>query len=150
MQKINVSIEINAPREKVWHVMLDDKTYREWTSAFCPGSHYRGSLEKGSKIVFVGPDPETGKEMGMVSEVAENKEFEYFSIHHIGMFKDGVEDYTSEEVKKWAPAYENYSFSQVGDKATVTVDQDIQDEYKEEFTKMWLVALDKLKHMCEA
>jgi uncharacterized protein YndB with AHSA1/START domain len=34
MQKIHSSILINAPREKVWHAMLDDKPYREWTKAF--------------------------------------------------------------------------------------------------------------------
>jgi len=39
MQKLHFSIVINAPKEKVWHAMLDDKQYREWTGAFNPGSY---------------------------------------------------------------------------------------------------------------
>ncbi|MDQ5893468.1 MAG: hypothetical protein QG640_480, partial [Patescibacteria group bacterium] len=31
MQKIHFSIQINAPKEKVWDTMLGEATYREWT-----------------------------------------------------------------------------------------------------------------------
>lgn len=37
MRKLNFSIVIDAPKEKVWHAMLDDRPYREWTGAFNPG-----------------------------------------------------------------------------------------------------------------
>ena len=37
MQKLNFKIDINAPKEKVWSTMLEDKTYREWTDSFSPG-----------------------------------------------------------------------------------------------------------------
>ena len=65
MKKLHCSIEINAPVKKVWDTMLEDATYRQWTGAFNPGSFYKGSWEKGSKILFLGPDPNTGKEGGM-------------------------------------------------------------------------------------
>ena len=35
--------------------MLADDTYREWTSAFHPGSYYKGDWSEGSKILFLGP-----------------------------------------------------------------------------------------------
>ena len=54
MQKLHFSIVINAPKKKVWHAMLDDKQYREWTEAFNPGSYYKGDWSKGSKILFLG------------------------------------------------------------------------------------------------
>ncbi len=34
MEKLEFAILINAPRERVWDAMLQDGTYREWTSAF--------------------------------------------------------------------------------------------------------------------
>ncbi len=34
MSKLNFSIVIDAPKEKVWDTMLEDKTYRIWTEAF--------------------------------------------------------------------------------------------------------------------
>ena len=55
MQKLHFNIEINAPKEKVWNTMLDDKTYRIGTEPFMPGSYYKGNWDKGSKILFLGP-----------------------------------------------------------------------------------------------
>ena len=149
MQKLHFSILINAPKDKVWHAMLDDKPYREWTKAFNEGSYYKGSWEKGSKILFLGPDPKTGEEGGMVSRVAENKPYEFISIEHLGIVQNGVEDTTSEEAKKWAPAFENYTFKEKDGATEVLVDMDIDEKEAEMFSKMWPEALKKLKVIAE-
>jgi hypothetical protein len=149
MQKLHFSIIINAPKEKVWHTMLEDKTYREWTAAFNPGSYYKGDWNKGSKILFLGPDPETGIEGGMVSRIAENKPYEYISIEHLGIVKNGVEDTTSEEAKKWAPAFENYTFEEKDGATEVLVEMDIDEKAAEIFNKMWPDALQRLKAIAE-
>lgn len=149
MQKLKFSIEINAPKEKVWNTMLDDKTYRMWTTPFNEGSYYKGDWSKGSKIIFLGPDQETGKEGGMVSRIAENKLYEFISIEHLGIIKDGVEDTTSEDVKKWTPAFENYTFQEKNGTTEVLVEMDINDEYKEMFEGMWPKALQVLKEIAE-
>jgi uncharacterized protein YndB with AHSA1/START domain len=150
MQKLHFSITINAPKEKVWDTMLDDATYREWTTAFNPGSYYKGDWSKGSKILFLGPDPKTGKEGGMVSRIAEHKPYEYISIEHLGLVKDGVEDTTSEEAKKWAPAFENYTFKEKEGATEVLVDMDAEEEYADMFSNMWPEALQKLKSLAES
>ncbi len=149
MKKFHFSIKINASAEKVWHTMLDEATYREWTSAFSPGGYFKGSWEKGSKIIFLGPDPETGKEGGMVSRIAENKPNEFISIEHQGILVDGVEDTTSEEARKWSPAFENYTFKEENGVTEVSVDQDMAEELSAEFEKMWPEALAKLKEIAE-
>lgn len=150
MQKLNFSIVINAPKEKVWHAMLDDKPYREWTRAFNPGSYYKGDWSRGSKMLFLGPDPETGQEGGMVSRIAENRPYEYISIEHIGIIQNGVEDTTSEYARKLAPAFENYTFKEKGGATEVLVDMDADDEYAEMFNKMWPEGLQRLKKIAEA
>lgn len=88
MEKLNFSIAINAPKEKVYDTMLQDKTYRIWTESFAKGSHYVGDWSKGSKILFLGPD-EKGKMGGMVSRIKENRLHEYISIEHLGIVNDG-------------------------------------------------------------
>ncbi len=148
MQKLNFSIVIKASKEKVWNTMLDDKTYRQWTEAFSAGSHYVGNWNKGSKMLFLGPDQE-GKLGGMVSRIKENKKHEYLSIEHLGLVQDGKEDTTSDAVKQWAGALENYTFKDLHDKTELLVDMDINDEYKEMFENMWPPALDKLKILAE-
>ncbi len=148
MNKRQYKISINAPVEKVWHSMLDDAPYREWTTTFCKGSYFEGTWEKGSKMLFLGPD-ESGKMGGMISYVEENRPKEFVSVKHVGMVKNGVEDTTSDEVKAWTPAYENYTFKPMGDTTEVVVDIDIAENYAEEFDKMWPAALQKLKEIAE-
>lgn len=148
MQKLQFSISINAPKEKVWHTMLDDASYREWTTAFNPGSYYKGDWSEGSKMLFLGPDPKTGKEGGMVSRIGQNKPYEFLSIEHLGLVLNGVEDTTSEEAKKWA-AFENYTFTENAGVTELQIEMDTAEEMAEEFNKMWPAALQKLKEMSE-
>jgi len=150
MHKLNFSIVINAPKAKVWNTMLDDATYRVWTEAFAPGSHYVGDWSKGSKILFLGPDPTTGKMGGMVSRIKENRLHEYISIEHLGMVSDGKEDTTSEAVKTWAGVHENYTFKEKDGKTEVLVEMDSSGgEFEEMFKDMWPKALQKLKELVE-
>lgn len=128
--------------------MLDDAPYREWTAGFNPGSYYVGNWEKGTKMLFLGTS-EGEKEGGMIAYVEENRPHEFVSLKHVGMVKNGVEDTTSDEVKAWTPAYENYTFTSRGDTTEVVIDMDIAENYAEEFDRMWPAALQKLKDIAE-
>ena len=150
MQQLHFSKQINAPREKVWRTLLDDATYRQWTSVFNPGgSFYKGDWSTGSKMLFIGPDPKTGIEGGMVSRISENREPEYLSIEHVGMLVQGVEDTTSEEVKKWVPAFENYTLNEKDGGTELLIDININEAMAEELINMWPEALEKLKLLAE-
>ncbi len=144
MEKLHFSIRIHAPKEKVWDTMLQDESYREWTSVFSEGSYYEGSWEEGSKILFLNP---TGS--GMVSRVVQNRPYEFVSVEHLGFVKDGVEDLDSEEVKAMAGAHENYTFRETEGITEVSVDTDTNDEYKAMFEDIWPKALLKLKELAE-
>ncbi|MBP9712045.1 MAG: SRPBCC domain-containing protein [Candidatus Pacebacteria bacterium] len=150
MEKITFSTIINAPREKVWHVMLDDVIYQQWTKPFNEGSRYVGKWETGSEMRFIGVN-ENGKESGgMYSKIKEARPYEFVSIEHLGIITEtGEIDTTSEEVKKWTPAFENYSFSNKEGGTEVLVELDISDEWKDMFNDMWPRALAKLKEVAE-
>lgn len=149
MERIHFSITINAPIEHVWKTMLEQDSYRLWTEAFMPGSRYEGSFEEGAEIRFIGPDPETGKEGGMLARIKESRPYEFISIEHLGIINDGVVDTESDAVKAWVPAYENYTFTAVPGGTEVSVDMDTADEHKEMFEEMWPKALQKLKELAE-
>ena len=142
MKNLKYSIEIAAPREKVWRTMLEDATYREWTKTFCPGSYYRGDWSEGSKIVFLGPDPQTGKEGGMLSRIKENRLHEYISIEHYGEVVAGEE-------KPWPDgrvAYENYTFRDHDGGTELVVELiGMPEEYVPMFEDLWPKALAALK-----
>jgi hypothetical protein len=148
-ETMHFEIVISAPVQKVWDTMLAEETYKEWTSVFEPTSHYEGSWDKGSKMKFLGSG-----ESGMVAEIAENIPYTFVSIKHLGEMKNGVEDTTSEQVMKWAPAYENYTFTDKGAETLLAVDMEMQSSpeskaMKEMFEDMWPKALLKLKEICE-
>ena len=149
MQRKHYSIRIHAPREKVWDVMLSDATYREWTKVFHDGSFFKGDWEQGSKMLFIGPDPEGGPDMGMIAYVRENRHPEFISLEHVGMVKGDEEDTTSEDVKKWTPAFENYTFTEIDGGTTVDIEIDVNEEYESMFEEMWPKALERLKELVE-
>ncbi len=147
MQTLHFSTVINASKEKVWDVMLSDKTYREWSAIFMPGSHFVGDWEAGSKIQFLAPD-ENGVMGGMSSEIAENKPYKFISIKHLGIVSNGVVDTTSDEAKRWV-GFENYTYRDHGDKTELLVDVDVNDDFKDYMNEEWPKALAKLKELCE-
>lgn len=150
MKKINLDITINAPREAVWDAIVNDAKYRRWTSVFEPSSYFEGGWNKGDTIRFFGID-EKGEKMGMVSEIAESTYPEYISIKHLGYIANGVDDTTSEEIKKWAPAFENYTLEKSGENKTLfKLDQDVTDDFYDMFMGLWPKALAKLKEVSES
>lgn len=148
MQKLQFTIVIDAPKEKVWNTMLGSETYKEWTEVFMPGSHFVGDWNKGSKILFVAPD-ESGKITGMVSRILDNRKYEHVSIEHYGLVQDGGEVTSGESVKPWAGAIESYTFREHNGATEVAVDMDSTEEYVEMFQTTWPKALLKLKELSE-
>jgi uncharacterized protein YndB with AHSA1/START domain len=149
LEPIHFEIDIDAKPEKVYQTMLDDQHYREWTSVFNPTSYYKGSWDKGSKMLFLGTN-DKGEQEGMVSTIKENIPNQYVSILHLGMVSKGKEITTGDEVKNWAGALENYTFLPKDDKTLLHVDMDTNAEFKSYFTDTWPKALEKLKSVVES
>ena len=140
-------ITIGAPKEKVWSTLFDDATYRQWTAVFAEGSKAETDWKTGSKVFFL-----DGKGSGMVSTIAENKPNEFMSIKHLGIVINGVEDYDSEEAKKWSNGLENYTLKPVQGGTELVIDlsaENIPAEFKEYFATTWPKALNKLKELAE-
>lgn len=148
MEKLHYSILINAPPEKVYKTMLEDETYRQWTTAFNPVCYYEGDWSEGSIMRFLGPNKD-GSVSGMLSRVKANKPNEFVSIEHFGEIINGVEDTTSDRIKIWAGGQENYTFIKKSDGTELQVDLDTPAEYKNMFAEMWPKALEKLKALTE-
>jgi len=148
METIQFSILINADTQRVWDTMIGDKSYREWTKEFHTGSFYQGSWNEGSEIRFVAPDDD-GKLQGMFSRIKENRAYQFISIEHLGLINNGIVDTTSEEVKKWTPSFENYTFTENDGKTELKIEMQVEAEYKPMFEEMWPRALKALKSLCE-
>ena len=144
-KRIRFSVEIAAPVSRVFHLMLDPASYRDWTSPFVEGSYYVGTWKQGQRIRFMSP---TGD--GMVSEIAEHRPCEFTSIRHLGYIRNGVEDTQSESVRAWAPACENYTFVATPTGTRLVVDQDATADFEQYLSQAWPLALKRLKVLCES
>ena len=144
MEKHEFKTSINAAPDKVWKVLWNDDTYRQWTSVFTEGSRVETDWNEGSKVLFL-----DGKGQGMVSEIAEKRPNEFMSFRHLGYVQDGVEVLDGEQVKAWAGALENYTLKKLDGKTELVVDMDITDDHKDYFLKTWPAALERVKELSE-
>jgi hypothetical protein len=144
MKTLTFETTIHAPRAQVWTTMLAPEGYKAWTAAFCEGSHFAGSWEQGARIHFLAPSGD-----GMSAVIAENRLHEFVSIRHLGMIENGIEDTTSDKVRAWAPAHENYRFADVPGGCHVTVSLDTAAEWEQHMLDTYPKALALLKELCE-
>ena len=142
MKKVRYQIEIDCPKEKIFSIMLDKERYRKWTAEFNPTSHYEGSWEEGSKILFLG-ETETGEKAGMQSLIEKHIPNEFISIKHLGMLEKGKETAFDNEL------YENYYLEEKGNSTLLKVEMDTEDDWVDYFKNTWPKALQKLKEVCE-
>ena len=145
LKRLQWTVDIAAPAPKVYQMLVGPESYRQWTSAFGDGLYFEGSWQTGQRIRFL-----TTEGHGVVSEIAENRPNEFISIRHLGYIADdGVEDTSSEAIRAWAPAYENFTFTTTPQGTKLTVDQDMTDDF-ESMPEAWPKALGKLKALCES
>lgn len=145
VKRIQFIATISAPASVVWHHITALESYKHWTSAFTEGSYFQGSWDTGSKIRFLSPSGD-----GMVAEIAESRKNEFISIRHLGFISNGTEDTTSEAIRSWAPAYENYTLVQMPSGTKMVVDQDVTADFEEYMNQAWPKALNLLKELCES
>lgn len=145
LRRIQFTVDIAASPSRVYALMLDDRSFRDWTSAFAEGSYFEGSWRPGERIRFLTPSGD-----GMLAEIAENRPHDFVSIRHLGQIVRGVEDTDSEAVRAWAPAYENYTFLATPGGTRLVVDQDVTEEFERFLAVAWPRAQQRLKALCEA
>ncbi|MBW7674818.1 SRPBCC family protein [Chryseobacterium chendengshani] len=139
MEILEYTIEIDAAPEKVWTVLWDDTSYRQWTSAFCTGSFYIGTWEENSMMKFFDPNNN-----GMYSRVLKNDPNKEMVFIHLGEIYDGVE-----VPKDWGDATESYFLEETENGTKLTAKIKASEEFKGFFEDKFPVALQNVKHLSE-
>ena len=145
MEKLRYQIEIDAPAEKVWDILWNEKTYSQWTYYFSPDSNMVTDWEVGGKTYFT----DSSKKNGMVSTIERIEEPKYLIFKHLGEMVNGVEDVDSEKVKAWNGSLEAYYLEENNGKTTLKVELDSNDEFKEMFDNGFKKGLEVIKNLSE-
>src|SRR5918992_1102666 len=125
--RLHYSVDIDAPRQRVWEVLWDDGTYRDWTSAFMEGSHAVSDWKEGSTIQFL--DPSGNGMSGVIEKKVPN---ERMMFRHLAEIKEGKEQPAP---PSWSGALEEYMLKDNGKGTTLIDASDTADECKETFEK---------------
>lgn len=144
MKKLEFTISIKAPKEKVWYSLWDNENYENWTTAFCNGSYALSSWELGSKIHFLSPLGD-----GMYSKIIENNEFESMVFSHIGNIQNYKEVPLNEETKQWTGNTERYTLTEINGTTLLLVTLDTLEHYIDFFKGTFPKALENIKAIAE-
>lgn len=144
MKVITKSIEIKAPKEKVWNVLLDDKSTRIWYAEFSEGTFAETDWKVGSKALFI-----DNTRSGMVSKVIVNNPGQMLSVEHQGIVMEGKEDYESEMAKAVKGGREIYMLSEKNGNTQLSIECDMAEQMFESMSLSWDKALQKIQELSE-
>jgi uncharacterized protein YndB with AHSA1/START domain len=142
MNQLHFSIDIAATCERVWRVLWDDASYRDWTSAFSEGSYAVSDWHEGSTIQFL----DSSSRNGMSAVIEQQRPGEFMSFRHEAEIKDGQ----VQPPAGWSGAHENYTLTTYDGGTRLTVDLDATDEYRQFFEGKFPQALQRVKNLSEA
>lgn len=142
---IEKQIDVDAPPERVWHVLTDDRTYRQWTAEFAEGSYAETDWQEGSRVRFLGPDG-----TGLVGTVVASRRPELLDVAYDGVVGGGVDDTTSEQAQVWSGTHETYRLEPVGAGTRLSVDAPMDDAWYDDMVVAWDRALQRVKQLAEA
>lgn len=145
MKKLRFSIDINAPKEKVWKVLWEGETFTDWTSVFAEGSYAVSDWKEGSPIQFIDP----ASNDGMSSIIEKSVPNQFMSFKHLAEIKNGVVQPLDEKTKQWSGALENYTLTERDGVTTLDVDVDAVDEYSAMLEEKFPQGLKRVKMLAE-
>lgn len=141
LNKLRYAIDIDASRDKVWRVLWDDASFRDWSSVFAEGSYAVSDWKEGSTVQFIDP----GSNGGMQGVIETLRPSEFISFRHEAEIKDGK----VQPPAAWSGAHENYTLTSSNGRTTLKVDLDAADEHREMFEDKFPKALQRIKTLSE-
>ncbi len=145
MKKIQKEITINAPKETVWAVLLEDNYTRDWYSAFGVGLHAVTDWIVGHKVIFADE-----ANNGMIGRITEKQPYDVLKITMEGAFANGVEDYESVEGKAVKGTEENYYLSGENGSTKLSISADMDEKYYDSMSAAWDKALERINELSVA
>ena len=144
MKTLEFKISIDAPKEKVWEILWDDKSYRDWASVFCEGTYAVSDWKEGDSIQFLTPDGS-----GMNSVIFKRVENEYMAFKHLSDIKDFKVLPADAAVQGWSDAMETYEIRPIEKGVLLVVTMDMVEKYIDYFQATFTKAIERIKRLSE-
>ncbi len=142
MQNLQFSTTIKAPRETVWHILWDDKTFRDWAGIIDEGTYMKGELKEGNEVQYIS----SGNGYGVTSLVEKLIPNEFVLMRHQADTKDSGEALRE---KEWTGGGESYTLTEHDGVTTLTFAADIPAGMEELFEDRIPKALERIKVLAD-
>ena len=141
MKELRFTIEIRAPKEKVWDTLWQDATLREWAGIIDPGTYMVGELKEGNEVQYI-----SGNGYGVTSLVEKLVPGEFLLLRHQA---DTQDEGKREREKEWTGGEESYALAEKDGATTLTVAFGVPPELEEYFKTAYPKALERIKELSE-
>ncbi|AYO57870.1 ATPase [Chryseobacterium sp. 6424] len=135
MATFNYEIIIKAPRQKIWDLLWNPETYKEWKQFFAPGSQFRSDWEVNGETFFLNAEGS-----GLYSTIKSLHEPAEVVFSHLGMVREGRVDTATVNQLEWSGAEEKYFLREIDSQTTelraiIHTTRDIENMMNEGFSK---------------
>ncbi len=138
MKTIVKEIRIDAKPSTIWHVLTDQKMFRQWSKAFHPAATFIGEIKQSNHVTFI--DDEGHGIETLVTKCLAPHVLAYQYLQELGAFE--VEADFNQQ-------YERYTITQNESGCLLTIELSIVDRFYEGMKDMWDQAILDLKSICE-
>ena len=145
MRTITKAVDVAAPPERVWEVLLEDATYRHWAAEFMPGSYAQTDWQEGSTARFLEPSGS-----GMLARVVVSRRPEVVELEYDGLVSAGRDDTDSDRARQYRGAKETYRLTRTPDGTHLAVAADMGEEHYDDMSAAWDRALVKVQELARA
>lgn len=142
MKKIKFSIEIKASKERIWSILWDDTTFRDWASIIDEGTYLEGEMKEGNQIQFIS----SVNGYGVTSLIEKLKLNEFIIFRHS---VDTKESGQQEREKEWTGGMESYFLIEKDRTTTLIIKMDVPKEQEELFNTRIPEVLERIKFLAE-
>lgn len=142
MKNVHFSIDIQAPKAKVWEVLWQDQTFRQWAGVIDPGTYMLGELREGGEVQFI--SAENG--YGVTSLVEKLVPGELLLLRHHADTQDSGKH---EREQQWTGGTETYALAEKNDTTVLTVSFSVPPELEAYFQVNYPKALEQVKILSE-
>jgi uncharacterized protein YndB with AHSA1/START domain len=141
---IKKSIQVNAPKENVWDVLISDEKNVKWYAAFSAGTRAETDWQIDSKVSFVDDDRN-----GIVGKIVTNNPAELLEIEYTGAIVNGVEETESDMAQGVMGFKEIYWLKEANGVTQLDIQSDMGADYYDSMSEAWDKALLIIKEMAE-